>query len=260
MVSPASVGASGLASIGRVVALDAALELGRARSPAPPPAPAGRTPSSWGSGTRWFTENRNEWFSLGLNTNAPLGENWLSNRSPSSQRAAPPTARSCGDELVLHLAVDRVEVVAPVVVGQVHQRAAGVGLGVPDRRADDHPAPLPLKLPVGLALEVEDVAPLLDRQARLERELRLDRGPAVPVGEHVVAVGRHRDPGVGLDRLGHLHAADAGHEDLVLYLRGAAVHRQHRAVVEVVVQPAGAVAVDERVAVADRRRRQRSAV
>ena len=117
--------------------------------------------------------------------------------------------------------------------------------------ADDHASALLLEVEVGLALDVEDVAPLLERQARLERELRVDRGPAVPVGEQVVPVGRHRDPGVRLDRLGHLHPADAGHEDLVLDLRRAAVHREHRAVVEVVVEPAGAVAVHQRVAVAE---------
>jgi hypothetical protein len=97
---------------------------------------------------------------------------------------------------------------------------------------------------------VEDVGPLLDGEAGGQRELRLQRGPAVPVTEDIVALGRERGPGVGLDRLVNLHPPDAGYEDLVLHPGGAAVHREHGAVVEVVVQPAAAVDVPERVALA----------
>ena len=116
-----------------------------------------------------MTENRNEWLSLGLNTSAPLGENWVSKRRAVVHPAGAhdPELRS---QPVLDLAVAGVVVVAPVVVGQVHQGARGVHPGVPVGGAVDHPAAIGLEVPVLLALEVEDVGPLLQRQRRTTSE------------------------------------------------------------------------------------------
>ena len=123
-----------------------------------------------------------------------------------------------GGELVLDLAVAGVVIVAPVVVDRVHQRARGVDPGVPVGRAVHHPAALLQEVPVVLALDVEDVGPLLELSAAGESDLRVQRGPAVPVAEDVGAVGGQGSPGVGLDRLQDLHPADAGDEHLVLHL------------------------------------------